>query len=89
MTSPALQSPPPSDEPSLERLRERYREEKNQQIALLKNPALGRRSVRGVLHHFSELADGLLRQLWQRAEIPTQATLVAVGGFGRAQLFPY
>ncbi|CAM4168498.1 [protein-PII] uridylyltransferase [Comamonas aquatilis] len=89
MTSPASHPTLSPDEPSLEQLRERYREDKARQIALLKNSALGRRSVRGVLHHFSELADGLLRKLWQRADIPAQAALVAVGGFGRAQLFPY
>ena len=42
-----------------------------------------------MLHHFSELADGLLRTLWQRAEMPADAALLAVGGYGRSQLFPH
>ncbi|WEE79844.1 [protein-PII] uridylyltransferase [Comamonas testosteroni] len=78
-----------SDLTSLQSLREQYREAKARQMELLRNPTLGRRSVRGVLHHFSELTDGLLRTLWQRAQMPQGAALLAVGGYGRAQLFPY
>ncbi|MBV8247968.1 MAG: [protein-PII] uridylyltransferase [Comamonas sp.] len=81
-------APDASDLDSLPALREEYRAAKARQIALLHNPTLGRRSVRGVLHQFSELADGLLRALWQRASMPAGAALLAVGGYGRAQLFP-
>lgn len=82
-------APDASDLGALHSLRDAYRHAKAQQIALLHNPTLGRRSVRGVLHHFSDLADGLLSTLWQRARMPEGAALVAVGGYGRAQLFPY
>lgn len=75
--------------PTLEQLRDSYREDKARLIAQLRTPTLSRRSIRGVLHHFSDLADALLRELWQRAGIAPQASLLAVGGFGRAQLFPY
>lgn len=76
------------DANSLPRLRDEYRQAKARQITLLKNPTLGRRSIRGVLHHFSDLADGLLRTLWQRADMPANTALLAVGGYGRAQLLP-
>ncbi len=82
-------STPVDDADALPRLRDEYREAKAKQMALLKSPALGRRSIRGVLHHFSDLADGLLRALWQRANMPPSTALLAVGGYGRAQLFPY
>lgn len=82
-------APDASDLGALHSLRDAYRHAKAQQIALLHNPTLGRRSVRGVLHHFSDLADGLLSTLWQRARMPEGSALVAVGGYGRAQLFPY
>ena len=82
-------TPAAIDTEALHRLRDEYRETKSKQIALLKNPALGRRSIRGVLHHFSELADSLLRTLWQRAQMPESTALLAVGGYGRGQLFPH
>ncbi|MFS4551138.1 [protein-PII] uridylyltransferase [Comamonas resistens] len=88
MTTSAIPTPA-VDHASLQQLRDTYREAKTRQTALLKNHTLGRRSIRGVLHHFSELADGLLRTLWQRAEMPADAALLAVGGYGRSQLFPH
>ena len=78
-----------TQQPDLPALRDNYRQAKAMQIELLKTPSLGRRSVHGVLHYFSELADKLLQTLWQRAGMPEDMALVAVGGYGRAQLFPY
>jgi [protein-PII] uridylyltransferase len=34
-------------------------------------------------------ADATLTTLWEQAAMPAGATLVAVGGYGRAELFPY
>jgi [protein-PII] uridylyltransferase len=33
--------------------------------------------------------DSVLAELWEHAAMPAGATLVAVGGYGRAELFPY
>jgi [protein-PII] uridylyltransferase len=33
--------------------------------------------------------DGVLAELWEHAAMPAGAALVAVGGYGRAELFPY
>ena len=33
--------------------------------------------------------DGCLVELWEHAAMPAGAALVAVGGYGRAELFPY
>lgn len=49
-------------------------------------------SIQGIhdrLADLSRLADQLLRTLWDQAQLPDQWTLIAVGGFGREQLFPY
>jgi hypothetical protein len=47
------------------------------------------RSVKGLLQALSQLADDTLKLLWQRAGIPAGIALVAVGGFGRGELFPH
>ena len=35
------------------------------------------------------LVDGLLRDVWNAHDLPANAALVAVGGYGRGQLFPH
>jgi [protein-PII] uridylyltransferase len=46
------------------------------------------RGLKQILRQLSILADGLLIQLWQNAGFAPELSLVAVGGFGRAELFP-
>ncbi|MBM3398345.1 MAG: [protein-PII] uridylyltransferase, partial [Betaproteobacteria bacterium] len=47
------------------------------------------RGLKQTLRQLSILADGLLIQLWQHAGFSSELCLVAVGGFGRAELFPH
>ncbi|MEY4469661.1 MAG: Bifunctional uridylyltransferase/uridylyl-removing enzyme, partial [Pseudomonadota bacterium] len=47
------------------------------------------RGLKQTLKQLSILADGLLIQLWQNAQFAPDLSLVAVGGFGRAELFPH
>ncbi len=42
-----------------------------------------------LLRALSRHVDQLLLQLWRQAQMPNTATLVAVGGFGRGELFPH
>jgi len=57
-----------------ELLRQRYCEKKNGS---------------GLLHGHCRLVDGILRQVWREIEMPDSIALLAVGGYGRGQLFPY
>ena len=67
-------------------LRADYRTRK---AALLQTIALHARSVHPALRQLAHLTDGVLRQLWHKADMPPGCALLAVGGYGRGELFPY
>ena len=71
-------------------LRERYRSQKS---ALLKSLAsrgtLSTRGLQSALGKLSCLADATLQTLWKQAGFDGPCALLAVGGFGRRELFPY
>ena len=46
-------------------------------------------AARTLLRHLARHVDTQLRALWAEAGLPQQAALVAVGGYGRGELFPY
>lgn len=78
--------PPPA---SLATLRARLRDGKEALIASFRDarptaPATSQ-LLRGLAHH----VDQTITELWQAAAMPRGAALVAVGGYGRAELFPY
>jgi len=75
---------------SLPALRARYEQDKAALWApLLHSGEHAVPDIRHLLQQFSGLVDRLLRQLWQRAALPEGMALVAVGGYGREQLFPH
>ncbi|HEY7985966.1 MAG TPA: [protein-PII] uridylyltransferase [Methylophilaceae bacterium] len=46
-----------------------------------KNPAR-------LLHGHSHLVDDILREIWAQSGLPPEITLIAVGGYGRGELYP-
>jgi len=47
------------------------------------------RRITPLLHGLARLTDATLRTLWAAAGMPADATLIAVGGYGRGELFPH
>ncbi|MFN4120061.1 [protein-PII] uridylyltransferase [Acidovorax sp.] len=70
-------------------LRDAYRRDKAALLTALQATGASTRGIRVLLRKLSTLAGNLLQTLWQRAGLPPDMALVAVGGFGRDQLFPY
>lgn len=44
---------------------------------------------RTLLKGLTQTADALLRHIWQAAALPADSALLAVGGYGRAELYPH
>ncbi|MFM1908532.1 MAG: hypothetical protein RL459_1338 [Pseudomonadota bacterium] len=69
-------------------LRERYRADKAQVLQGIAGSGASTRGLRNGLQKISHLADQVLRTLWQQSGFGDDCALAAVGGFGRAELFP-
>lgn len=73
----------------LQTQRAQYRVQKAQLLEAIGQEALSVHSARQSLRRLAQLTDGVLTQLWQRAGLQAPMALLAVGGFGRGELFPY
>ena len=73
----------------LNALRLQYRSDKAALLAQLGVQGTSTRGVRSALQKLSRLTDQTLRELWSRADFGLGFSLVAVGGFGRGELFPH
>ncbi len=69
-------------------LRARYRADKAALLSSLADSGAATRGVNAALHQLSDLADATLKVLWQQAGFTAPFALLAVGGFGRHELFP-
>ena len=70
-------------------IRDTYKARKAQLLAALQSDGGSTRSIKGLLQALAATADEALRALWQAAGLPAGIGLVAVGGFGRGELFPH
>ena len=57
--------------------------------AALRDAYLARPEAARFLHGHRRVVDALLREMWRRAAFPSGFALVAVGGYGRGELFPH
>ena len=69
-------------------LRDDYRARKAQLLEGLRDTGSSTRGINRLLKDLAKLADSALQQLWAQAGFPGSFALVAVGGFGRGELFP-
>jgi [protein-PII] uridylyltransferase len=75
--------------PELQALREDLRTRKARLLATLEASGSSARGIRKLLQGLAREADVTLKALWSAADFPSGFALVAVGGFGRGELFPH
>ena len=67
----------------------RWKTRLDEQRRALETRYLENHSAPELLRRLRVLVDGQLKAVWEHLEMPPALTLVAVGGYGRGQLFPY
>ncbi len=74
--------------PSVAELRRHYRDQKAAALDRLAERGPSTRGVKPALRQLARLADATLRQLWALSGFGSGFALMAVGGYGRGELFP-
>jgi len=66
-----------------------WRDDLKQAQALLKEEFLNKKNPASLLKKHATLIDKLLKAVWDESDLNNEVTLIAVGGYGRQELFPY
>ena len=74
---------------SVAELRQRFREGKAALLAHFRDSRPTAPAATQLIRALARHVDGILAELWEAAGMPAGTTLVAVGGYGRGELFPY
>ena len=75
--------------PELALAREQYRAGKNALFESLATSGASTRGIHSLLQKLAQHTDATLQNLWALANFGPDACLVAAGGYGRGELFPY
>jgi [protein-PII] uridylyltransferase len=76
-------------EPTLADLRDRFRDEKAALLEAFRASRATTTAAQRLVRALTRQVDRTLVSLWKREGMPAHAALVAVGGYGRGELFPY
>ncbi len=81
--------PAGASEPTLADLRTRFRDEKAALLETFRASRATTTATQRLVRALTRQVDRTLLSLWKREGMPAHAALVAVGGYGRGELFPY
>ncbi len=88
-TLPVPANTQPPAETKAATLRARFREGKAELVEHFRVSRPSATAATRLLRSLSRHVDQSLLELWQHARMPGEAALIAVGGYGRAELFPH